>query len=113
MKGVLGLAEISHVIDDASKLEVLVAECGDLLVVNSDASVARGCGDSVGDSGPALTIGLSCKLIGCQDHRGPALNQQQASVVHNGHRGLNNLQTKQLVEWTVMAVCYVEVENSC
>lgn len=98
-------------VDDAAVLQVPVAEGGDLLVVNGDASVAGVGGDRVGDVGRDLTVGLSCELVGGQDHSASALNQGQPRVVHHGHGRLYHLQTEQSVERTVVAVGYVEVEN--
>ena len=112
LEAVLWFAELSHVVDDAAELQVLVAEGGDFLVVNSDASVARVWGDGVGDVGRAAAVGLSCELVGCQDNSGPALNQWQASVIHHGDGWLYHLQTEEFVERAMMTVGYVEIENT-
>lgn len=100
-------------VDNAAVLQVLVAEGGDLLVVNGDASVAGVRSDRVGDVGWGLTVGLSRELVGRQDHSRSALKQGQTCVVHHGNRRLYHLQAEQPVERAVVAVGYVEVENPC
>lgn len=98
---------------NAAVLQILMAEGGDLLVVNGDAPVAGVRSDRVNDVGRDLTVGLSCELVGRQDHSSSALNQGQTGVVHHGNRRLYHLQTEQFVERAVVAVGYVEVENPC